>query len=188
MATMNDCKNIRPLLVEYADGELGETQAWQVKLHVQSCAVCASIANDFAGTARLVSSLPSPKGPSANFEALLARRIADGCLAPKPLSPLGRVRLWWEEQAAHSRPVYRFAPAFVAVVVVLMATLPTGYLLTHPIRTVAGVSTPSPLPDTTKNLVASDPALTELWNEHTAFSAAQPLGDPATALNESRQD
>ncbi len=183
MATMNDCKQIQPQLAEYVDGELSEERAGQVKTHVRSCAVCQSIADDFASTARLVSSLPVPKGPSASFEAMLARRIADECLAPKPLSPLDKLRLWWDEKSMPSASGFRAAPAFAGAFAVLVALLPAGYLLTRPDS--AKVPTDlfaSASPDAAANLVASDPMLTELWNEHTAFSSAQPLGDPATAL------
>ncbi|MBC7806131.1 MAG: zf-HC2 domain-containing protein [Akkermansiaceae bacterium] len=182
MATMNDCKQIQPLLAEYADGELiGETTR-QVETHVQSCAVCQSIADDFAATARLVSSLPTPKGPSANFEAMLARRIADECLAPKPLSPLDKLRVWWDEKTAPSAAGYRFAPALAGAFVVLVALFPAGYLLTRSDNVTVTRVLPLSSPDTAANLVASDPTLTELWDEHTSFSSAQLLGDPATAL------
>lgn len=183
---MKDCKQIQPLLAEYIDGELTEDSAWQVKMHVQSCAVCQSIADDFAATARLVSSLPVPKGPSASFEAMLARRIADGCLAPKPLSPFDKLRLWWDEKTAPSATGYRLNPALAGAFALLIALFPAGYLLTHPdnraVESGKEYVHASPSPDTAANLVANDPALTELWDEHTAFSSAQPLGDPATAL------
>ncbi|MBC8137541.1 MAG: zf-HC2 domain-containing protein [Fibrella sp.] len=183
MATMNDCKQIQPLLAEYVDGELAEDSTWQVKMHVQSCAVCQSIADDFASTARLVSSLPVPSGPSASFEAMLARRIADECLAPKPLSTLGKLRLWWDEKITPSAGAtgHRLNPALAGAFAVLIALLPAGYLLTRPDSPTKPPEFAA-TPDAAANLVASDPTLTELWDEHTAFSSAQPLGDPATAL------
>ncbi len=183
MATMNDCKTVQPLLAEYVDGELAETQAWQVKMHVQSCAVCQSISDDFAATARLVSSLPVPKGPSASFEEMLARRIADECLAPKPLSAFDKLRVWWDEKTASVPIGYRPTPAFAATFALLIALFPTSYLLTHSgSRTTTPETHPSTVPVTAANLVSNDPGLTELWNEHAAFSSAQPLGDPASVL------
>src|SRR5579859_7623314 len=98
MATMKDCKSVQPLLSEYVDGELSEEVTWSVKLHLASCAVCSRIADDFCATARLVSSLPEPSGPSEGFEAMLARRIADQMLAPKPLTTWGKLLRWWEER------------------------------------------------------------------------------------------
>jgi anti-sigma factor RsiW len=180
---MNDCKQIQPLLAEYVDGELAGEATRRVKTHVQSCAVCQSIADDFASTARLVSSLPVPKGPSVNFEAMLARRIADQCLAPKPLSPLDKLRLWWDESTAPSATGYRLNPALAGAFALLVVLFPTGYFMTHnQVDTKLPVAQASASPNAAANLVASDPTLTELWDEHTAFSSAQTLGDPATAL------
>lgn len=181
MATMNDCKTVQPLLAEYVDGELAEKAAWQVKLHLSSCAVCSRIADDFSATARLVSSLPEPVGPSANFEAMLARRIADQCLQPKPLTTWDRVRLWWDEQTAPGvkRPL---APALAAVAA-LVAMFPTAYLLTHqPGPAIKPVVIASASPEAAAHLVEGDPALRELWDEHATFSSAQALGDPAGGL------
>lgn len=182
---MNDCKNIQPLLSEYVDGELADEATRRVKTHVLSCAVCQSIADDFASTARLVSSLPVPKGPSANFEAMLARRIADQCLTPKPLSPLDKLRLWWDEATAPNTTGYRLNPALAGAFALLVVLFPTAYFMTHTSsqsNTGLPIAQASASPDSAANLVADDPTLNELWNEHTAFSSAQTLGDPATAL------
>lgn len=182
MATMNDCKKIQPLLSEYVDGELTEETAWTVKLHLSSCAVCGRIADDFAATARLVASLPEPKGPSEGFEAALARRIADQMLVPKPLSAWDKVRLWFDEATnPASHPQRR--PMVLATATALAAAIPAVIFFTHQTQLPGPPTPPSLPPVTTAQIVVSDPALSELWNEHAAFSSAQPLGDPATNPN-----
>src|SRR6187455_1334329 len=81
MATMLDCKKIQPLLSEYVDGALSDAMAWNVKMHVSSCAVCAQVADELRATANLLSALPALE-PSANFEAMLAKRLANQVLTP----------------------------------------------------------------------------------------------------------
>src|SRR6476646_6265157 len=104
MATMLDCKKVQPLLSEYVDGALPSDTAWDVKLHVASCAVCARVADELAATAKLLQSLPTLE-PSANFEAALAKRLADKVLTPKRPSLGQRIAAalggWW------SRPILR---------------------------------------------------------------------------------
>ena len=176
MATITDCKIIQPLLSAYTDDELVPQQSEQVKSHLHSCAVCATIADDFQNTARLVATLPAPPALSKNFEALLARRIADECLAPKPVSPLGKWQAWWDDVAT-ARPV-RLSPAFAAIAASVVL-IPAGYFATRTVN--PPVVQTDATPGIAANLVASDPMLTELADEHIAFSAAQPLGDPAQA-------
>ena len=178
-----NCKKIQPLLASFVDEELSPGEREQVRGHLAGCAVCESIAHDFASTARLVATLPPPPALSAGFEAALARRIADGSLAPKPLSPMAKLRQWWED-AAPTAP--RLAPVLATVAVTLLAVaIPTGLVLTGR-NTSPGmrqpVATASVSPSDAAALVASDPTLAELWNEHRTFAAAQPLGDPAQAV------
>ena len=178
MNTIKDCKNTQPLLASFVDNELSHAETGRVRAHLSGCAVCQSIVDDFAATARLISTLPTVAGPSADFEARLARRIADESLAPKP-SVFGKLRSWWG--GITIAPVTQFAPAFAAVLVVL---IPAGYLFTG--RNAAkpsGVTIASP-PASAASLVASDPTLAELFNEHTAFSATQPLSDPAQSATD----
>lgn len=184
MATMNDCKTFQPLLAEYVDGELADKKAWEVKLHLASCAVCTRIADDFRATARLVSSLPEPSGPSLNFEAMLAARIADQCLKPVPASPWSRFQAWWGG-VVPAMPARAFAPTLATVALAAVIALPMTYVAT---RTKTQTKVRTDVPTTTgvpskANLVESDSEMSELYNDHVAFAAAQPLGDPATALS-----
>ncbi|MBC8141415.1 MAG: zf-HC2 domain-containing protein [Armatimonadetes bacterium] len=176
------CQKIQPLLAPFVDSETSPQEREQVERHLQGCAVCQSIVDDFAATARLVSTLPTPT-LSAGFEAALARRIADSSLAPKPVSLWNKLLAWWEDTAPNG---VRVAPTFaVAAVMLLLIGLPTTWLLTGrnvPLGiTKQVVATPT---TDAASLVASDPAIAELWDEHRSFAAAQPLGDPAQSLGE----
>jgi len=171
MATMLDCKKVQPLLSEYVDGVLAPDTAWDVKLHVASCAVCARVADELAATATLLQSLPTLE-PSANLEAALAKRLADKVLTPKRPSLGQRVADalggWW------SRPMLR--PA-LASGVALAALLPAAFFFAHQGRGI--VATPSP----NAPVAADATTVDQLWREHTAYASAEPLGDPAGLLS-----
>src|SRR6476646_5558327 len=104
MATMLDCKKVQPLLSEYVDGVLPPDTGWDVKLHVASCAVCARVADELTATAKLLQSLPALE-PSANFEAALAKRLADQVLTPA--RPTLGQRLTDALSGLWSRPILR---------------------------------------------------------------------------------
>lgn len=167
MATMLDCKKIQPLLSEYVDGALPEDTAWQVKLHLSSCAVCQKVTDDFTGTARLLATLPTVE-TSAGFEDALARRIADMTLKPRPVSLLERLRIWWSEPISARRPVLASAAVFAVLI-------PVAFVVTMQ----KTVTQPQPTPAPTALVVESDPTLEQLSVEHTAFSSAEKMGDPS---------
>jgi hypothetical protein len=173
MATMLDCKKVQPLLSEYVDGTLAPNTAWDVKLHVASCAVCARIADELAATATLLQSLPTLE-PSANFEAALAKRLADKVLTPKRPSLGQRIADalggWW------SRPALR--PA-LASGVALAALLPAAFFFVHQGHGRGAVATPS----SNAPVAADATTVDQLWREHTAYASAEPLGDPAGLLS-----
>jgi anti-sigma factor RsiW len=173
MATILDCRKVQPLLSEYVDGTLQADTAWDVKLHVASCAVCARVADELAATATLLQSLPALE-PSKDFETALARRLADQVLMPRRPSLLQRLTEtlvgWW------SRPVLRPALASGAA---LAALVPAAIFLTY--RT-AGTIQPAATPPATP--AASEAGVVEqLWKEHAAYASAEPLGDPAGLLS-----
>ncbi len=188
MNLRNDCQKIESLLAPFVDGEIAPRERDHVEQHLQGCVVCASIVADFAATARLVATLPAPPALSSGFEAALARRIADQSLAPKPVSPWsklgGRVQEWWHNAAPNGN---RFAPAFAVAVTFLVIGLPTAWVLTGrdtgEAEPMATASTMPTTPMDVAGLVASDPVLAELYNEHRSFAAAQPLGDPAQSVS-----
>jgi anti-sigma factor RsiW len=176
MATMLDCKKIQPLLSEYVDGTLPDQSAWDVKMHVTSCAVCSQVARELTATANLLSSLPTLE-PSANFEAMLAKRLADQVLSPHKPTFTERLRNglseWW------SRPLTR--PA-VATGVVFAALLPVAVLMTQPMKPVydsVAVTSPSPIPTQPAAPRNDSGTLDDLWREHSSYVSTEPLGDSA---------
>jgi hypothetical protein len=170
MASMLDCKNVQPRLSEYIDGAVSGDEAWNIKLHVSSCAVCERVAEELSTTANLLRALPTLE-PSAGFEAALAQRLADRALQPKRPSVWARLGEWWS--------VPRVRPAFTTSVA-LAAVAPLVLMVTRnvstPVATSTGIArsaaTPSPQPP------AGDSTLDELWREHTTYAASEPLADP----------
>jgi anti-sigma factor RsiW len=173
MATILDCKKIQPLLSEYVDGTLPLDTAWEVKLHVASCGVCDRVAAELAATAALLQSLPTYE-PSADFEAALAKRLADQVLTPKRPA-LGR-RILEASSAWWSRPFVR--PA-LASGVALAALVPTALFLTHR----GGGNTRLVASPAATPAVGESSTMDQLWREHTAYASSQPLGDPAGLLS-----
>jgi len=179
MATMLDCKKIQPLLSEYIDGALPDEAAWSVKMHVSSCAVCAEVADELRATANLLSSLPSLE-PSANFEAMLAKRLANQVLTPHKPTFTERLRGslsgWW------SRPL--MGPA-VATGVALAVLLPVAIIMNrpnNPVPATAVVMTPSPTPGQVQKPSSDNTAMDQLWRDHLRYASTEPLGDSAGLL------
>jgi anti-sigma factor RsiW len=174
MATILDCRKVQPLLSEYVDGTLQADTAWEVKLHVASCAVCARVADELAATATLLQSLPALE-PSKDFAAALARRLADQVLTPKRPSSLRRLTEtlvgWW------SRPVLRPALASGAA---LAALVPAALFLTY--RAAGGIQ-PAARPSPAAPTASEGGVVEQLWKEHAAYASAEPLGDPAGLLS-----
>lgn len=178
MATMLDCKKIQTDLSEYVDGTLDNDRAWTIKMHLSSCAVCDQIVRDFSATARLVGSLPQ-REPSINFEAALAKRLADQALAPRKSAPL------WN-RALDVFGSLRLRPAVLAPGLALAALTPVAFFaFTH--QTHQGASSPTVALATPSAVDASkdprDTTLDELLNDHVAYAASEPLGDPSGMLS-----
>ena len=175
MATMLDCKKIQPQIGEYIDGALGGDEAWGIKLHLSSCAVCTKIADELTATATLLRSLPTLE-PSASFEVALAARLADQALKPR------RPSLW--SRFCDSLPVMpRLHPAFTAGVA-LAALVPAAFFVTGRMNTPTAsdsAANPSARQNATKT-VGSDTTLDELWREHSSYASSEPLADPAGML------
>jgi len=179
MASMMDCQKVQPLLSEYVDGTLDGDTAWNVKLHLGSCAVCSRIAEDFTATTRLLGTLERHE-PSANFEAMLASRLADIALKPRRATPWDRVRAWWSDQ-----PGGRLRrPALASAVAAFAALIPLAVMVSHNSFTGSGITPPaqvlaSPTPSAEGN---NSGTLREIWDEHTEYSSSQPLGDQSGLL------
>jgi anti-sigma factor RsiW len=146
MATIRDCAKIQPLLSEYVDDTLTEQVAWDVKMHVTSCAVCAKIADDFAATSRLLGELPSME-LSANFEAMLTKRLADESLRPRSLTPWNRIAIAFSEmwQNTTRRTVMATGVA-VAMIVPLAVVVMNRPFVGATVKQVAVAPSPTPLP------------------------------------------
>jgi anti-sigma factor RsiW len=168
MATMLDCKKIQPLLSEYIDGALDSEKAWSVKMHIASCAVCSTVADELRGTAALLQTLP-PREPSANFEAMLAKRLADQVLTPHRPSFLERLRTWWDTPQV--RPVATSAVALAAVVPMAL------FVVLRPHAT-GGQQPRSVIGTPGTETVADDEAtVNQLWRDHISYASTEPLGN-----------
>lgn len=176
MATMLDCKKIQPLLSEYIDGTLDGDAGWNIKLHLASCAVCSTITEELRATANLLQTLPT-REPSANFEALLAKRLADQVLTPRPPSWSDRLREWW--QTPRVRPVATSAVALAAVVPMALFVV----LRPHT-TTVAGSKTTSTVVTAAASeaATADEATVNQLWREHITYASTEPLGGGGAML------
>lgn len=183
MATMLDCKKIQPQLSEYVDGALPADTAWDIKMHLASCAVCSQVAGELSTTARLLNTLPSLE-PSLDFEAKLAARLADRVLQPRRPSLWDRlsegVRGWWAQPLA--RPALASGVALAAllpVVVVLNQGDGGDIARTNAAAPVAPVARTTPA---AKAADRSPNSLDQIWREHNAYASSEPLGDGAGLL------
>lgn len=174
MATMNDCKTIQPRLSEYVDGALAENDAWKVKLHLSSCAVCERVADELSATAKLLSALPTME-TSAGFEAVLARRLADRALHPRSPSLLDRLRSLWTE-----RPAVR--PAMASLTAFAAAAAMVGVFVVNRSSTAPLANTEPPAAQTVVTDQKKPATLEQVFDEHAAYASAEPLGDPAGML------
>ncbi|MBC8104888.1 MAG: zf-HC2 domain-containing protein [Cytophagales bacterium] len=171
METMLDCKKIQPRLSEYVDGALDGETTWSLKRHLSSCAVCSQVESDLRGTSSLLRSLPEA-GPSLDFEARLAKRLADQVLEPRRAPLLDRLRDWWYD-APYARPAVTSGLAVAAL-------LPIAFVAFGGSR--AGrtdLPQPSPPGFTIANAVSGDPTLEQVWAEH---ASSDPLGDSSSLL------
>lgn len=172
MATMLDCKKIQPLLSEYVDGVLDGDTGWDVKLHLASCAVCTEVAGELRATAELLRSLPT-REPSANFEAALAKRLADKVLTPHRPTLQDRLREWWVG-TPRLRPVATSAA-------VMAAMLPLAFLVTlrdgTPRSADGRPGTEQAIPSTPKATTPGDATVNQLWSEHLSYASTEPLGN-----------
>ena len=190
MQTMRDCKIIQPDLSQYVDGTLPETRAWNIKMHVASCAVCDQIVRDFTQTAHLLSRMER-REPTANFEAALARRLADHVLAPPRPSLWDKLRNGASARVAAVprfrpvfRPVYLAPVAFTALApLVFWAAAPKANgpelrkAQTQAAPQAIGATDPAPA-----NALAKEATLDDLLNDHAAYASSEPLADPAGML------
>ncbi len=165
MASIIDCKKVQPLLSEYVDGTLAGDNAWGVKLHLASCAVCTRAAEELSATVSLLRSLPRQETSDAFSEAL-TRRLADQVLQPRRPGLQEQLREWW------SLP--RVRPALAAAGA-LAALAPAALF----------VSTRQPATPVESPAVAraeQEQFLDEVLEEHASYASGEPLGDPAAAV------
>jgi len=179
MGSMKDCSKVQSLLAEYVDGVLEGEAAWDVKLHLSSCAVCSRIADDFRATSRLLGTLERAE-PSASFEDALSRRLADLSLKPRPATPWERVRSWWSEQSGARRPALASAAALAAIVplALVIAGQRAGQFQA---RTGASPA-PRQIATGDTRTARGEDTLRELWGGHSEYASSLPLGDQAALL------
>jgi anti-sigma factor RsiW len=168
---MLDCKKIQPQLSEYVDGVVDQETAWSLKLHLSSCAVCSRIESELRATASLLRSLPEA-GPSLDFDAKLAKRLADQVLQPRRVSLLDRMRDWWYE-APYARPAVTSGLAVAAIVPAAFFAFGGQTAVTRTSVSVGATSI------TTANAASGDVTLEQVWAEH---ASSDPLGDNSGLL------
>lgn len=164
---MMNCKNIKSMLVEFADERLDAATAWQVQTHLSNCADCQRISHDLEAVRQMVQMLPA-QGPSARFDDALAQRLAltrRPDAAPRTPRPRLDTLL---SRIVPSRPVF---PA-------LRPTLALGLVLAAG-AFAAFFPLPSTVPATPSAAArAADPAfVADCVAQHHRDTAAEPLAD-----------
>ena len=181
MTSIRDCKKIQPLLSEYVDGALTAETDWEVKLHVASCAVCAQAAQELTATRNLLRALPA-REPSANFEAMLAKRLADTALQPRRESWRASASEWmsglWKTPSL--RPAFAVGAAALALMPFAMIALRAT---TRPDIATVTTGTPTPIVKASPANGANDTALEQVWREHSAYASSELLSDPASLVS-----
>ncbi len=175
---MLDCKKIQANLGEYVDGALASEEAWRVKLHLASCAVCDQAARELSGTVALLQALPRQDTP-AGFEQALARRLADVALQPRRSSLAERIRDWWTLPR-------RARPAMLATVGALAALVPAALLVFSSVNH-GGVVPPAavsggPAPSLARATARGADFVQQCLDEHSTYAAADPLGDQTAVI------
>jgi anti-sigma factor RsiW len=164
---LKECSKINPLLSEYVGDALAPEKQWQVKEHLDSCAVCTKIVADFSATRELLQTLPE-RAPSADFEKNLAARLADISLSQPKLSWHERLQQFF---ATQKRPVFATSIAFAAIIPLIL-------VVSTKRATVIG-----PTPSAVVATAESETTLTEILDEHDAHQTAQSLEDSSVALD-----
>lgn len=90
------CKEARPLVASYADGELSEAQAGLLRRHLLECSGCRRLAQDEKALKRWFVAAAAPAVPE-DFAARVVRRAFAGDtgehgFAPAPVLEVGRLR------------------------------------------------------------------------------------------------
>ena len=165
MASIRDCKQIQPLLSEYVDGALSTDSAWNVQMHLSSCAVCARIAVNLESTVALLKALPRPE-TSATFEEKLAVRLADQAMRPHRTSLGDRLRVWWATPRV---------PPTVATVGALAAMVPIVVVAAMYVSPLGWVPT-------SRAAATRQQFVEKCVQEHASFASSDPLGDPSAML------
>lgn len=182
MATIRDCTKIQPLLSEYVDGTLADQVSWDVKMHLTSCAVCAKIADDFTATSRLLGELP-PMELSANFEAMLTKRLADEALRPHPLTPWTRLTNalseLWQNSARRNVMATGVAVAMIIPLAVVVMNRPLVESAGNP---VVVVTSPTPVAQNSAGNETPSLNVDDFLNEHRSYDASGPLSDQSGLL------
>lgn len=158
-----NCENIKPLVSEYVDGTLAPERQRLVRAHLEQCAACARLAEDFRALGRLLHGLPAAQ-MTAGFESDLAARLAHA-RRPSPLTS------WLRRIAGTLRPVPARRPALALGAALLV----TAGVVMHPQP--LGPITPGPITPATVSF--DQPLVTHCVEQHRSDAAAQPLSDIA---------
>jgi anti-sigma factor RsiW len=166
-----ECSKIQPLLSEYIGDALSPDKQFQIKEHLDTCAVCAKIAQDFSATRQMLQILPEQQ-LSSDFESKLAARLADIALT----KPQAVHSISWRERLQQlffgSRRNSVFAGGLAFAALVPLAIVFAGARGRH-----------NPMPIVASSPSAGDATLAEIFDEHDAHQTAQSLEDSTVALD-----
>jgi hypothetical protein len=140
---MNDHDQVRLLLNDFIDGDLGVEQAMMVEAHLESCAVCAEEVEALLALQAQVSALPLQITPPRDLWKDIAERI-------QPVQPGGVIPI----RSAVRPPRLRWhtwtAMAAAASVLIALSSAVTVQLLTRPEAPAAVATAPDPVPAETR--------------------------------------
>lgn len=154
---------MKSLISEYVDGTLTPNQRRRVQAHLEQCASCAGLAEDFQAMSHLLQGLPTAQ-TSPEFDSRLTARLAR-TRRPSPLTSWLRragSTLWPSSSAL--RPALALGAALLVMVGVMFHPQPAGPIVPPPIPEAAGFD---------------KPLVTQCVEQHRNDIAVQPLSDIA---------
>ena len=126
------CSDAHKLMGDYLEGVLAPEESGRLREHLESCADCQELLEDFDDIARQARELPRIEPSDAAWPAILRRVRAARIEAAAPLSPR---RKWFAAIFAPGRLVYTGAAALLLLAVV------GGIVLTRrPANSITGLS------------------------------------------------
>ena len=160
------CERMENRILGYVDGRLKASEAREVEIHLEACAICRLRVNEFRAVSGLLDELPMIE-PSPAFDARVRARVA-----AEPVK-----RNWWAWLAPSPRVA--FAAAMLVLAMVYVGTRPRQQPALDAVNNNAVVA---------PEAIANDMPVLENYDVLANFEALTDLPDPIQNDDDSQQD